>query len=217
MKRFLRTTAAARVSAVLALAAMAFTGTVSLDAHAADSKGNYIVRGIGARPCSDYMAAVGKSATDVMPYMSWMEGYLTGINRLQAQTFDVSPVTEAAIVGQMVRNYCTTQPTLRFETAVAQLMNFFAPYKVTAQSQLVEVTVGDARAALRQSTLKWMQEKLKAQGQFTGTPDGLYGNTTKTALIAFQKAAKIPETGVPDARTLVQFIQNEAQAQGAKP
>jgi len=208
MNSFFRTTAAA----ALVIAGMATEG-----AHASDPKGNYIVRGIGARPCSDYMAAVGKSAQDVMPYVSWMEGYLTGINRLQPQTFDVSPVTEAAIIGQMVRNYCTTQPTLRFETAVAQLMNFFGPYKVAEQSQLVEVTIGDARAALRQSTLKWMQEKMKAQGQFTGTPDGLYGATTKTALLAFQKAASIPETGVPDARTLVAFIQKEAEAQGAKP
>lgn len=208
MNRFIRTTAAA----ALVIGAMA-----AQSAHASDPKGNYIVRGIGARPCSDYMAAVSKSAQDVLPYMSWMEGYLTGINRMQPQTFDVSPVTEAAIVGQMVRNYCTTQTTLRFETAVAQLMNFFAPYKVSEQSQLVEVTVGDARAALRQSTLKWMQEKMKAQGMFTGNPDGLYGASTKEALLKFQKAAKIPETGVPDARTLVAFIQKEAEAKGAKP
>ena len=203
MNSFIRTTAAAALL-VAAMAAQA--------AHASDSKGNYIVRGIGARPCSDFMAAVDKSAQDVMPYMSWMEGYLTGINRLQAQTFDVSPVTEAAVVGQMVRNYCMTQPALRFETAVAQLMNFFAPYKVTEQSQLVEVTVGDARAALRQSTLKWMQEKMKAQGMFQGTPDGLYGAGSREALLAFQKSAGIPETGVPDARTLVAFIQKEDAA-----
>jgi hypothetical protein len=208
MKNVLRTSAVA----ALLIAALATS-----DAHASDPKGNYIVRGIGARPCSDYMAAVGKTAQDVVPYISWMEGYLTGINRLQPQTFDVSPVTEAAIVGQMVRNYCSTQPTLRFETAVAQLMNFFAPYKVPEQSQLVEVTVGDGRAALRQSTLKWMQERLKAQGLFTGTPDGLYGVSTKTALMAFQKANKIPETGVPDARTLVAFIQKETESKGAKP
>ncbi len=206
MNRFLRTTAAA----ALIIGAMA-----AQSAQASDPKGNYIVRGIGARPCSDFMAAVSKSAQEALPYVYWMEGYLTGINRLQPQTFDVSPVTEAAIVSQMVRNYCSAQPTLRFETAIAQLMNFFAPYKVAEQSQLVEVTVGDARAALRQSTLKWMQEKMKAQGLFAGNPDGLYGSTTKDALLKFQKAAKIPETGVPDARTLVTFIQKEAEA--AKP
>ena len=58
MNSFLRTTAAA----ALVIAAMATQG-----AQASDPKGNYIVRGIGARPCSDYMAAVGKSAQDVMP------------------------------------------------------------------------------------------------------------------------------------------------------
>ena len=207
MNTILRTTAAAALLVTLAAG----------QAHASDPKGNYIVRGIGARPCSDYIKAVGTSADDVRPYLSWMEGYLTGINRLQPKTFDVSPVTSAALVGQMVRNFCNTQPTLRFETAVAQLMNFFDDYKVPDQSQLVEVTVGDANAAIRQSSLKWVQAQLKAQGFFTGEPDGLYGASTKTALVAYQKANKIPETGVPDAPTLVHFIQKDTEAKGKKP
>jgi hypothetical protein len=207
MKNIFRTTAAAALLVAMAAG----------QAHASDPKGNYIVRGIGARPCSDYIKAVNTSADDVRPYLSWMEGYLTGINRLQAKTFDVSPVTSAALVGHMVRNYCSTQPELRFETAVAQLMNFFDPYKVPEQSQLVEVTVGDANAAIRQSTLKWMQTQMKAQGFFAGEPDGLYGASTKAALVAYQKANKIPETGVPDAPTLVQFVQKDSEAKGKKP
>jgi peptidoglycan hydrolase-like protein with peptidoglycan-binding domain len=207
MHHIFRTTAAAALLVTLAAG----------HAHAADPKGNYIVRGIGARPCSDYIKAVGASADQVRPYLSWMEGYLTGINRLQAKTFDVSPVTSAALVGHMVRNFCSTQPELRFETAVAQLMNFFDDYKVPDQSQLVEVTVGDANAAIRQSTLKWMQAQMKAAGFFVGEPDGLYGNSTKTALVAYQKANKIPETGVPDSATLVHFVQKDTEAKAKKP
>jgi peptidoglycan hydrolase-like protein with peptidoglycan-binding domain len=55
----------------------------------------------------------------------------------------------------------------------------------------------------------WMQQKMKEQGHFKGTPDGLYGAGTKDALVAYQKANKIAETGVPDSTTLAHFIQKE--------
>ena len=88
------------ITPVLALLAVAGIPA----AQASDPAGNYIVRGIGARPCSDYLKAVGQSPEAVSPYLSWMEGYLTGINRLQPETFDVSPVTSAAVVAQLVVN-----------------------------------------------------------------------------------------------------------------
>jgi hypothetical protein len=207
MRHLLRTAAAAALALASAVPA----------ALAADPQGNYIVRGIGARPCADYLKAVDTSADAVRPYLSWMEGYLSAINRLQANTFDVSPITSAAVVGQMVRNFCTTQKTLRLETALAQLMNSLHPYRVSAQSQLVEVTVGDANAQIRQSTLLWMQQKMKEQGHFAGTPDGLYGAATQAALTAYQKANNIKETGVPDAATLAHFIQRDSQARAGTP
>ncbi|MEN3951744.1 peptidoglycan-binding domain-containing protein [Iodidimonas sp. SYSU 1G8] len=203
MNIFSRTTAAALLMVV------AMTGQ---QAMAADAKGNYIVRGVGARPCSDFLKAVGGTAEDVRPFLSWMDGYLSGLNALQAQTYDVAPFTSAAVIGQMVRNYCNLQPSFRFETAVLELMKVLGPYRVPVQSQLVEVTVGDANAALRQSTLMWMQQKMKEQGFFKGTPDGLYGAGTKDALVAYQKANKIAETGVPDSTTLAHFIQKETGA-----
>ncbi|MBI1180331.1 MAG: hypothetical protein GC201_07215 [Alphaproteobacteria bacterium] len=93
-----------------------------------------------------------------------------------------------------------------FETAIGKLTVVLRPYKINQESQLVEITVGDANAAVRQATLKWVQKKLKERGLFKGEPDGLYGTSTREALTAFQKQMKIPETGVPDDRTLLLFM-----------
>ncbi|MFA5712071.1 peptidoglycan-binding protein [Mycolicibacterium sp.] len=182
-------------------------------ASAGDAEGSYIVRGIGARPCADYVQAVSTSPEAVKPFVSWMEGYLSGLNRLQPETFDITPLTSSAVVGQLVRNHCAANGTLRFETAVAQLMEAMSAYKVSAKSQLIEMTLGDAQAAVRQSTLLWMQQHMKEQGLFRGTPDGLFGADSRQAFLAYQKKHKLKETGVPDATTLVHFMQAAAAKQ----
>lgn len=184
-------------------------------ASAGDANGNYIVRGIGARACADYLKAADTSPGEVRPYLFWMEGYLSGLNRLQPQTVDVSPVVDTAPIGLIVKNYCQTNPQLKFETAIARIMKYLSPYRIEAQSQMVQVTLGDATAAIRQSTLKWMQGQLQAQGLMKAAPDGLFGAPTREALVAYQKANKLKETGVPDVDTLTLMIQKASAAAGA--
>jgi lysozyme len=46
-----------------------------------------------------------------------------------------------------------------------------------------------------------LQQKLRAQGFDPGAADGKFGPATKTAIVALQKAKKLPLTGVADAAT----------------
>jgi hypothetical protein len=197
MKTTIRTTAAAAI--LLALAGHA--------AQASDKDGDYIVRGIGAMQCKEYVQSVdGKNVDQVRSFLSWMDGYLTGVNAVQASTYDVSPITSTALMGQYVLHICRAEPTLLFETAIGQLTRVLKPYKIDESSQLVEITVGDANAAIRQATLIWIQKKLKERGLYKGEPDGLYTAATREALNAFQEQMKIPQTGVPDDRTMLLFM-----------
>ena len=52
------------------------------------------------------------------------------------------------------------------------------------------------------TSVKTLQEKLKALGYLTGTADGKYGAGTETAVKSFQKAAGLTETGTADPETL---------------
>lgn len=52
------------------------------------------------------------------------------------------------------------------------------------------------------TSVKTLQEKLKALGYLTGTADGKYGAGTETAVKNFQKAFNLTETGTADPETL---------------
>ncbi len=52
------------------------------------------------------------------------------------------------------------------------------------------------------TSVKTLQEKLKALGYLTGAADGKYGAGTETAVKNFQKAAGLTETGTADPETL---------------
>jgi peptidoglycan hydrolase-like protein with peptidoglycan-binding domain len=48
---------------------------------------------------------------------------------------------------------------------------------------------------------------LKQQGIYKGEVDGKFGKGTASAIGAYQKKKKLPETGVPDRRTLLAIYQ----------
>ena len=52
------------------------------------------------------------------------------------------------------------------------------------------------------ATLRQVQQKLTSRGYPAGTADGVMGRTTRSALMEFQRAEKLPVTGRPDQRTL---------------
>ena len=57
-------------------------------------------------------------------------------------------------------------------------------------------------AGLSSATIRQVQQKLTSRGYPAGTPDGVMGRRTRSALMDFQRAEKLPVTGRPDQRTL---------------
>ena len=55
------------------------------------------------------------------------------------------------------------------------------------------------------ATIRKMQETLNARGYKAGTPNGVLGESTRTALRAFQKSENIVVTGRPNPRTLARL------------
>lgn len=64
-------------------------------------------------------------------------------------------------------------------------------------------STGSTRPAqLAGATIREVQQKLASRGYPAGTPDGVMGRSTRSALMDFQRAEKLPVTGRPDRRTL---------------
>jgi uncharacterized protein (TIGR02594 family) len=50
-----------------------------------------------------------------------------------------------------------------------------------------------------------LQRALAVRGFSPGPLDGIFGRLTRAALVAFQRSARLPETGVPDAATMARL------------
>jgi len=174
--------------------------------QAADEAGNYAIRGAGGFACERYVQAVEEQSDDVRQYVRWMEGYATGLNRLQADTFDVSPILEPAAMANLMLSICRQNPELAFETAVAQGFSSLAPMRERAESQTDTLEHEGNTVLVRRETMRRMQRALAELGHYTSGIDGLYGPGTRRAIIAFQESAELTPTGLPDPDTLLNLL-----------
>ncbi|MFN3231005.1 MAG: peptidoglycan-binding domain-containing protein [Alphaproteobacteria bacterium] len=170
---------------------------------AADRLGNYVVRGVGIKSCVDYLEAEQTSAEAVQPYVWWIEGYVSSLNRLMPDTADSSPIRDLAIVAILTRNICRGDPSLRMETALGRLMRFFEPYRLTRLGPVITVDhPGGGTVEVYEETLVWVQQTLADQDLYDGAADGQYRDSLRQALASYQEQRGLPVNGLPDAQTL---------------
>lgn len=179
-------------------------------ADAADADGNYAVRGAGGTSCTQFTQAVEEEKPGVNRMVNWMEGYITGINRLRDNTFDVSPILDTGSVATIVLNVCRNNADISMEVALARVLNTFERARVREQSEIVETQANDRTVLIRRSTLRALQGELARLGHYGGAQDGIYGPRTRKALQAYQAAQGIAETGLPDPQTVVRLLVSQS-------
>ncbi|MDO9499034.1 peptidoglycan-binding protein [Falsiroseomonas sp.] len=186
----------------LSLGCLAATGA----ARAADSTGNYAVRGLGSASCQQFAAAVDGNTPELRNYIAWMEGSLTGVNRLTPNLFDAVPFNSAGAVAATVLQACRQQPALQFNAALMRALERMQSVRVTTNSPWVEMTVGTNRVTLRAETLAGAQARLGALGLLTTPPDGRFSVATRDAIKRFQQIRRMPVTELPDPDTLLALM-----------
>jgi len=179
--------------------------------QAADGEGKYAVRGAGSTPCRQLAAAIDSKDANVrrdavLLYASWLNGYLSYVNRVEKETYDIVPLTDSAHLLAVVVGQCRQNPDALVETVSAQVIAVLAKAKIAAESPLVELKVGDQKGNFRQATLMALQEKLIEKRYLKGKADGFFGGQSQQALRAFQKAKKLRESGFPDTETLMRAL-----------
>ena len=123
------------------------------------------------------------------------KGYLTG-----ASDGNFGSATASALKGVQRANGLPVTGVADDATRAALLdENSVAMTETTATTASLYETLkkGD-----QGTSVKTLQEKLKALGYLTGAADGKYGAGTETAVKSFQKAAGLTETGTADPETL---------------
>lgn len=191
----------------LALAVVATVAvTVGGEARAADAEGSYAVRGAGAHPCETFVSAAAGDEHRAALFIAWIEGYVSAVNRFQDDTFDSAPVLAGGQMGAIVLNVCRSSPQMRFETAVAAVLNTFASARVRRDSPVLDVDVAGRSVSIRRETLLRIQDRLREKGLYSMASDGLFGPGTQRALRAFQESEGLEVTQIPDTDTLIRLL-----------
>ena len=196
-------------SAALALAAAA-------PAFGADADGRFAVKGAGGARCAAFVEArEARNEAAITAYQSWTSGYLTAANRLSPETFDMVAWQGLGVLLAAIEGHCRRNPDLPFHAAIGALVIALAPDRITARSELVRIPSGETTLVVYEETLRRTQKQLAQRKLYTGRIDGKFGDGTRRAVEAFQKAENITVSGLPDQQTLFRLLRSAEAAQPA--
>lgn len=195
--------------AALLVAAMAATS-----AHAADEKGRFAVKGPGLASCEDFNQQMEVKSQQFYVMGGWLLGFISAHNLHMKDTYDAASWQSGELLLGLMQNYCSQRPEERFAEGAIKLIRLLMQNRLTTESRLVVAESGEAKVAVYEEVMRRAQEKLKAEGFYTGVVDGLYGPGTQKGFEKFQQASNLPVTGVPDPRTLFNLFRDDLKPQG---
>lgn len=172
-------------------------------AQAADEAENFAVKGAGLARCVDYIEARQSNAPAFYQFGGWINGYLTALNQLKPETYDLAPWQSSDLLAGVILRNCRENPEKRFINTVATMVASLNAQRLLTKSPLVEAHAGETRIRVYQELLRRTQEKLAENGLYQGEPNGLFDQQTEDGLRAYQKAGRLTETGLPDQATLL--------------
>lgn len=170
---------------------------------AADENGAFAVKGLGLTKCSEFVAAVKeKNKEKASSYVGWVGGFITGSNQNAELTFDLTPWQNVRTVTSALFAFCDTNADMRFGEAAARMTAALRKDRLVSRSELIPIEHDGNTAYVYKEAIRRAQAALAERGIFTGDITGEFDGATRSALETFQKENKIPESGLPDQRTL---------------
>jgi len=193
------------------LYAIGLSALTATAAFATDAEGKFAVRGIGGQACSVWISIsespdVVTRREGIMAFQSWISGYLSASNRLQADTYDVVPFLDMVNILAITMNECKVAPNELAENTVARVVGAFNETRVVAESPVLMVPDAGAEKPYRQETIKLAQQKLADLGFLAGAPDGVLGPASSDALSLYQSERGLPVSGELNVDTVFQLL-----------
>jgi peptidoglycan hydrolase-like protein with peptidoglycan-binding domain len=129
------------------------------------------------------------------------------MNRSESSTYDATPVQETGALVNMVVAVCQNHAATPVETVVNAVFRSLSKAKLSVASPEITVTAGKQLTVIRQATLKQMQEFLVSIKYMPmSEANGKFGPDTKAALVKFQIAQHLPQSGLPDPATVLRAL-----------
>jgi len=183
-------------------------GIAGSAALAADSDGNFAIKGAGLQTCENFLAAYSTRSTDLGLYSGWIDGFLTGQNQYREGVFDLASWETSQILLALTQSSCAqVPPETLFIDGFAQVLRLIRPDAITEQDTASAAKLGDRVVVLYDDVMIRMKVALAAAGYTPGdVTTATFTNEAASALKAFQADKGIIESGLPDQRTLYELF-----------
>lgn len=176
---------------------------ISLNVHSADDSGKHSIRGAGLIDCQTFLKEQAKKSPAYLMMGGWIDGYITGVNQYATENYDVASFESTELYVELIKTHCTSHPEDRLYPLVRSIIANRWASRITKQSQLVSIKLGDSKTQLYSETVQRIQQRLTDKGFYQEPISGEFNAATITALASFQKTIEGYEgTGFPDQATL---------------
>jgi hypothetical protein len=185
------------------IAGLVCAGCLPLALPAATESGKYAIRGAGLLDCKTFLEEQQKESKAYLMIGGWIDGYITGINQYAADTYDATSFESTELFAELIENHCKKNPDDRLFPVMNSIVHQRWDSRVTDQSRLVGIQLGEQSVRIYEETLSRIQARLAEKGYFELPVTGQFDAKTITAIAAFQETLEGYEaTGFPDQATL---------------
>lgn len=193
-------------SVKISVTAIILSFGLAVVANADTDKGLFSVRGIGAQKCTVITEAMtGDNAPNVRRRLGiWIDGYVTHKNRSEKGIFESSPIHNSLATAILVTEVCKKNPDILVDGVVNSVLRALGPLAATKQSELVTLKTEAGAVTITVGALTKVQIFLVEKGLLEAKQaDGKFGPKTGAAIQAWQEQNNIPQSGLPEAFTLL--------------
>lgn len=190
------------------LLALCATAGFQSGAQAAATKGEFGIKGIGASDCATAVREYKAGTPNAMMYGGWLYGYMTAVNQVTPDTFDLATWQDLNTLSNFLIEYCAKNPRMSFAQAVFNMTNALKPMRLKTVSQPVHFRKNDKDFVLYGEVITRIAQTLTTKGFYKGNVKDkpAFTDEMARALAQFQARNKLPPTGEPDQFTLFRLF-----------
>lgn len=177
---------------------------------AATDDGQYANYAVGAQPCSAVLQAYQQNdqSAVLLEVSSWLSGYISAMNRVSEETYDVTPIMNHASLTMLTLRICENNPDQLYESVVNAALSVLAPLRSQEEVGGVQIERDGLSITLRENSIKALQVILAEKGLLDeAAADGVFGDMTAKAISTWQNDNGLQVTGLFDPVTVFSLVQ----------
>lgn len=176
--------------------------TTATTVYGADNNDRFAPKGAGLISCSTFVEEHEKGSEAFIIFRGWIDGYITAVNQFTPDTFDITAWESTTFLAAVIDNHCRKHPDDSVLSVAMTLVDELYDDRVEQASDYVIAQVESQSVALYAATLVDVQNELNRQDLLDETATGSFTPATVAALREFQATRNLPQTGLPDEKTL---------------